>query len=175
MTSSTKEVWRDIPGYEGRYQASNLGRIRSVDRRVNICHGATRLMKGRVLRPAGQKSDPHLRVVLGHGAPGSLVHRLVAETFLGPCPDGQEVRHLDGNPLNNCLENLAYGTRRENILDVYRIGRPWRTLTTEQVLDIRRRLDAGEHGADIARAYGVGDACISAIKHGRSYAWLKDA
>lgn len=175
MTSSINEVWRDIPGHEGRYQASNLGRIRSLDRRVNICHGATRLMRGRVLRPAGQKSDPHLRVTLSHGGHGVLVHRLVAAAFLGPCPEGQEVRHLDGNPLNNHVENLAYGTRRENILDVYEVGKAWRKLTAEQVQDIRRRLDAGERGADIARAYGVGDACISAIKHGRSYAWLKDA
>ena len=174
MTSSANEEWRDIPGYEGRYQASNLGRIRSVARRVNICHGATRLMRGRVLRPAGQKRDPHLRVTLKHGGYGVLVHRLVAETFLGPCPEGQEVRHLDGDPLNNRVENLAYGTRRENIIDVYRIGRPWRTLTIADVVDIRRRLQEGERGVDLAREYGVGQACISAIKHGRTYAWLKN-
>lgn len=133
-------------------------------------------MKGRVLRPAGQKRDPHLRVVLGHKASGSLVHKLVALAFLGPCPDGQEVRHLDGDPLNNRVDNLEYGSRTENILDVYRIGRPWRTLTVVDVIDIRRRLQEGERGVDLAREYGVGQACISSIKHGRTYAWLtKDA
>lgn len=121
--TSCKEEWRDIPGYEGKYQASNLGRIRSLDRRVPCCHGATRLVQGRVLKPAGSKRDPHLYVVLGHGASGSLVHKLVALTFLGPRPAGYDVRHLDGNPLNNRADNLAYGTRTENILDVYRLGR----------------------------------------------------
>lgn len=168
-----REEWRDIPGYEGKYQASSLGNIRSLDRRVNIFGGHTRLMRGRVLKPAGQRKDPHLRVVLGHGAPGSCVHTLVALTFLGPRPEGQEVRHLDGNPLNNRVENLAYGTRTENILDVYRQGKAWRTLTAEQVLEIRERLAAGEKGSTLAKEYGVGQGCISAIKHGRSYSWLK--
>lgn len=173
MTSST-EVWKDIPGYEGRYQASNLGQIRSLDQLVRCGTGGKgiRLRKGRVLRPAGQQSDPHLRVTLGHKAPGTLVHVLVAATFLGPRPDGCDVRHLDGDPLNNRADNLAYGTRTENILDVYHIGRAWRKLTAADVLSIRDRLAAGEKGRNLAKEYGVGEACISAIKMGRTYAWL---
>lgn len=168
------EVWKDIPGYEGKYQASDLGRIRSLNRRVNIGGGHTRLMKGRVLRPAASKKyDPHLTVVLGHGENGSSVHRLVAAAFLGPCPKGQEVRHLDGNPQNNHISNLAYGTRTENICDVMRIGKAWRTLTTNDVQDIRQRIARGEKGADIARFYKVSQGCISAIKKGRTYGWLK--
>lgn len=167
------EIWRDVPGYEGRYQASDLGRIRSLDRRVNIAHGSTRLMRGRVLRPACQKNDPHLTVVLGHGKAASSVHRLVALAFLGPCPEGQEVRHLDGNPQNNRADNLAYGTRAQNILDVYQTGRPWRALTTDQVRDIRQRLQAGERGSSLAKEYGVSEGSISAIKTGRSFSWLK--
>lgn len=174
MTSSD-EIWRDIPGYEGRYQASTLGRIRSLDRYVRCSTGGVgiRLHKGRILRPAGQSSDPHLRVVLGKKAPSSLVHVLVATTFLGPRPAGCDVRHLDGDPLNNRVDNLAYGSRTENIQDVYRIGRPWKTLTVEQVRDIRRRLAAGEKGRVLAREYGVSEACISAIETGRRYSWLK--
>lgn len=129
-------------------------------------------MKGRVLRPAGKKRDPHLTVVLGHKAGGSMVHTLVARTFLGPRPPGQDVRHLDGNPCNNRVDNLAYGTRTENILDVYRIGGSWRALSVDQVQDIRRRLWEGERGTDLAREFGVGQACISAIKHRRTYSWL---
>lgn len=171
--TSWAEVWKDIPGYEGRYQASNLGRIRSLDRRVSIGNGATRLMRGRVLRPAGQKTDPHLRVVLGHGAPGALVHRLVALTFLGSCPEGQEVRHLDGNPLNNRVDNLAYGTRTENILDVFRIGKTWRgSVTVEQVREIRQRLADGQSAASIARDMAVSPASVYGIKQGRHYQWL---
>ena len=168
------EVWKDIPGYEGRYQASNLGRIRSLDRRVPCCRGATRLVRGRVLKSAGQKTDPHLRVVLGHGAAGVLVHRLVALTFQGPCPQGQEVRHLDGDPLNNCADNLAYGTRTENILDVYRIGRSWRgSATIEQAYEIRKRLNDGQRAIDIARDMAVSPASVYGIKEGRTFKWLE--
>ncbi len=175
MISLANEIWRDIPGYEGRYQASNLGRIRGLDRYVRCGTNGrgTRLIKGRALHPAGQQSDPHLRVVLGKGANGTLVHVHVAAAFLGPRPDGCDVRHLDGNPLNNRVDNLAYGSRTENILDVYRIGRPWRALTVDQVRDIRLRLSAGEKGRALAKEYGVGEACISAIKTGRTYSWLK--
>ena len=149
MTSCANvERWQDIPGYGGRYQASDLGRIRSVDHHVRVGHGATRLMRGRVLRPAGSRRDPHLYVTLGHGASGSPVHYLVALTFLGP--------------------------RTENILDVYRVGRAWRKLTAAQALEIRRRLISGERGADLAREYGVTPSSISAIKTGRYYGWLKE-
>lgn len=169
------EIWKDIPGYEGRYQASDMGRIRSVDRFVSCGQGGrgSRLVRGRVLRPAGQKTDPHLRVTLGHKANGTPVHTLVALTFLGPRPHGADIRHLDGDPLNNSASNLEYGSRTDNILDVYRIGRPWRTLTVTDVQDIRARLESGEKGAHIAKRYGVTESCVSAIKGGRSYSWLK--
>ena len=172
MTSWRDEEWRDIPGYEGRYQVSNMGNVRSLDRRVNVCHGATRLMKGRVLKPADSKHNPHLYVQLGHKQAGSPVHQLVALAFLGPRPEGLDVRHLDGDPRNNRADNLAYGTRTENILDVYRIGRAWRKLTVEQVHDIRARLQSGEKGRDLAKAYGVSETHISDIKTGRCYSWL---
>lgn len=166
------EVWKDIPGYEGKYQASDQGRIRSIDRYVKCARGANRLMRGRVLKPAASKYDPHLSVVLGKGKPGSAVHKLVALAFLGPRPKGQDIRHLDGNPKNNSLENLAYGTRAENIYDVTRIGKAWRKLTADNVKDIRSRIALGEKGSAIARLYGVSQGSISAIKHGRSFQWL---
>lgn len=175
MTTSwdNKEVWKDVPGYEGKYQVSNFGRVRSLTRRVPCAHGATRLVRGRVLKPACTKHNPHLYVMLGHKAHGSPIHQLVASAFLGPQPKGQDVRHLDGDPQNNCIDNLAYGTRTDNILDVYRVGKAWRRLTIDDVLNIRDRIKAGEKLTDIAGTFGVGVGCISSIKHRRTYAWLR--
>lgn len=171
-SSEAEEIWKDIPGYEGRYQASTLGRIRSLDRRVKCAHGATRLVNGRILKPAASRNDPHLYVVLGHGAVGSPVHQLVARAFHGPRPKGQEVRHLDGDPQNNRADNLSYGTRTENLLDIYRTGgaRPG-GLNASQALDIFRRLQKGERGVDLAKEYNVSTSCISAIKKRRTFAW----
>lgn len=81
------------------------------------------------------------------------------------------MRHLDGDPSNNSVDNLAYGTRAENILDVYRIGKPWRKLTAEQARCIKAKLLAGSSGASLAREYGVSESTISAIKLGRTFAW----
>ena len=172
------EVWKDIPGYEGRYQASTDGQIRSVDRTVYSKNWYTgkqfaRRIKGRVLRPGRYCKSGHLSVVLGHGAVGSPVHQLVARTFLGLPQDNQEVRHKNGNPADNRLENLEYGTRTENILDVFYQGKAWRKLTIEDVEAIRFGLTVGIKGAELARMYKVSQQTISQIKLGRSFSWLR--
>ena len=117
------ENWKDIPGYEGRYQVSDLGRVRSVAHRVRlVCHGVetTRLSPGRVLRP-GPTNSGHLSVALGKGN-SKGVHTLVALAFLGPRPAKHEVLHLDHNPANNTVGNLKYGTRSENVAMDYQVG-----------------------------------------------------
>ena len=172
------EIWKDIPGYEGRYQASTEGRIRSVDRIVYSRSRTTRLpfarqLKGQILRPGKFCKTGHLSVVLGHKAKGSPVHQLVMKTFVGEPQPGQEVRHKNGDPTDNRLANLEYGTRTENILDVYRLGKAWRTLTIDDVREIRKRIDAGERNVDIAKDYNVSDRAICGIRHGRCYSWLE--
>jgi hypothetical protein len=165
------EIWKDIPGYEGAYQASTLGKIKSLDRTITQKSRCGRLfnrnIKGRILRPASNKYNPHLYVVLGHGANGSPVHQLVARTFLGPCPDAEEVRHIDGNARNNCIFNLCYGPRTENILDVYRQNKRWRKLSLKEIKEIQKRVLNGEIGTSLAREYNVSTTTVSRIKLGR--------
>lgn len=77
------------------------------------------------------------------------------------------MRHLDGDATNNQVENLCYGSRTENILDVYRQGRAWRKLTLDDIRDIFLRVNKGETGASLAREYGVSQNTVSRIKLGR--------
>lgn len=121
------ERWRDIPGYEGRYQASTEGRVRSLPRSVVAKSDRwggpplTRTYRGRLLRP-GAKSCGHVTVAIGKGN-SMQVHQLVLSTFVGPKPAGLEVLHgPDHNPANNRLVNLRYGTRSENLKDDYARG-----------------------------------------------------
>ena len=117
MTETTpSERWLPIPGYEGFYEASDLGRIRTLPR--SFRKSAVRVLKPAVM-PAG-----HLQVALSvNGQQKSFcVHRLVAITFLGAPPPGHEVCHDDGNPANNVLSNLRWGTRGDNIRDSVRHG-----------------------------------------------------
>lgn len=137
--------WRDIPGYGG-YQASSDGRVRSVDRMVTYApswkapNGYTRLKRGVVLRPAAHhspgNSSGHLMVMAGRGKHLS-VHVAVALAFHGlPPTDEYEVLHNDGDPSNNEVLNLRWGTRSENNKDVTRHGR--RKLTLAEADEVRK-------------------------------------
>lgn len=166
MTSSTKEVWRDIPGYEGRYQASNLGRIRSVD------HYVTRFFPGKILKPRIRKEGYWTVPISGAGPKN--VHRLVALAFHGePAEPGLQVRHLDGDRLNARADNLAWGTQSENEMDKYRYNGKHGKLRPEDVKEIRRRVnDQGERVQDVAKDYGVNVETIRQAAKGVTFSWL---
>lgn len=170
------EIWKDIPGYEGKYQASTLGRIRSLDRYITqIGRGGNpfmRRIRGRVLRPGRYCKTGHLSVVLGKGTPGKPVHQLVMQTFVGPQGKGVDVRHLNGDPTDNRLENLKYGTRHENILDVYAQGGAWRTLTENQAREVRARLKNSCSCGEIAKRMHIGIHVVYGIKQGRTFQWM---
>jgi hypothetical protein len=92
-----EETWKDIPGLDGRYQASNLGRIRSV----------------KILKPRITSGTGYLCVTVT-GQKKIATHALVARTYLGPCPPGKEVNHINSNRQDPRPENLEYVTRSEN-------------------------------------------------------------
>lgn len=99
-----------MPDWEGCYEVSNLGRVYSVKR-----HGSC---TGRMMTP-GWHPYGYPFVWLKHGdrRRKGYVHRLILAAFVGPCPEGMQVRHLDGDPANCTLGNLAYGTKSENERD----------------------------------------------------------
>lgn len=168
------EIFIDIPGYEGAYQASSLGNIKSVSRYVSGKGGGQYLISEKMLKPTPCDKHGHVNVGLWSGGKriNRKVHALVALAFLGPRPENALIRHLDGNPLNNAVENLSYGSRYENVMDVYRIGKAWKKLTTDDVLSIRALLEKGLKQQEIAYRFNVSPAMISAIHKGKAYAWL---
>ena len=108
------EVWRDIKGFEGVYQVSNLGRVKSLDRYVE-CDDSIRHYKGRLMKP-NKKKNGYLQVNLRRRETNKkyLVHRLVASAFL-PNPDSlKTVNHKDENKENNCVDNLEWCTVEYN-------------------------------------------------------------
>lgn len=113
------EKWLDIPGYEGKYQASTLGRIRSLDRVIIRSHGERLPIKGRILKP---RIDSWGRQCVEVCGTNKRVHRLVALTFI-PNPDNKpQINHIDSNPSNNKIDNLEWCTRSENMLHAFRFG-----------------------------------------------------
>lgn len=113
------EKWLPVVGWEGQYEVSDQGRVRSIDRESTDGRGRTRRLQGVVLRPSSTGRYPH--VELG-GRTTAKVHILVAEAFIGPRSPGIEVRHRDDDPANNVLSNLVYGSKSDNMRDVVRNG-----------------------------------------------------
>jgi hypothetical protein len=109
---------------------------------------------------------------------GFHVHRLVLETFVGPCPDGMQTRHLDGNPSNNLVSNLAWGTALENCKDRIRHGNQFKIpprrgeqnntskLTEQHVLTI---LTSPETGRALAAKMNVTDTAVSLVRTGKTW------
>jgi hypothetical protein len=152
------EEWRAIPGFEGRYEVSDHGRVRSLDREAHFTYSdgtpSWRRAKGQLLRP-GLTSAKYLSVMLGRKT--HLVHRIVALTFIGPCPKGKEVCHNDGNRTNNRAINLRYDTRRENVADTIRQGKKPKNFRLRpcQELLVAVRYRAGERSHDLAKEFCI--------------------
>jgi hypothetical protein len=167
------ERWLPVPGYEGFYEVSDHGRVRSIRHMTRAGWRG-----GRPLKPFPD-SDGYLRVNLSrHGVIAGLrpVHGLVLLAFTGPVPAGQQARHGTGGKLDNRLVNLCYGTPLENSDDKRRDGtmacgerQGNSRFTQADVEDMRRRYAAGETQAAIARDYGTRQAVISVIV--RSEGW----
>lgn len=124
-THTQVEEWRDIPGYQGIYEVSDHGRVRSLDRTVAYSNGQVRRYKGKVLALTPNARTGHLMVGLSkNGKPSThYVHQLVAFAFLGPRPDGMVVRHIDDDVNNNHIANFQFGTQSQNMHDAVTNGR----------------------------------------------------
>lgn len=111
------ETWKPIPKWEGYYEVSDRGQVRSLNRVIETKTGPQR-KRGKILAPSPDKYG-YPRVSLFRNGTGESrrVHQLVLEAFVGPCPEGMESLHRDDNPANNRLENLRWGSRSENTFD----------------------------------------------------------
>ena len=168
-THAQIEEWRPVVGYEGSYEVSAHGRVRSVDRTVEFKNGVRRSFHGRAIKPQPTKGG-HLRVTLclGDSRRKTRVHRLVLEAFVGPCPEGMEGCHNDGNPQNNHVDNLRWDTRGNNCLDTVKHGR--------NPMTIRNRCPRGHdlsapnlRASHAKRGYRTCLACDRAKAYARKY------
>lgn len=117
------EQWLPVVGYEGLYEVSSAGRIRGCRRVVGAANGKTKVIKSKLMKLTEQPSG-HLTLNLykDRHKVGRLVHRLALEAFVGSQPDGHEGCHRNGDPADNSLANLYWGTRSENVLDSIQHG-----------------------------------------------------
>lgn len=168
------EIWKAIPGWEGFYSVSNIGRLRSEARSIVRRDGHPKSYKTRIMRPCASKGYYLLSLYKNGRGKRFFVHQLVLMAFVGPCPEGMECRHLNGSPGDNRLENLAWGTPKENGGDRIRHGTSKNQgglvkLTLDDVREIRRRAALGEKPLKLSAAFDIHVSVIRGIVYGRTH------
>lgn len=139
------EQWKDLVGYPGLYKISDQGNVWSERRQRMLS-----------TKPNKHRGYAEFCVVANGKQRTMSVHQEVMRAFVGSLPAGHQVRHLDGNPLNNNLNNLAYGTPKENSAD--RRGGDYKgvkLLSNTETDEIKLRASQGHRPKDIAYDFGI--------------------
>lgn len=161
----TKEQWKPVVGYEKYYEVSNTGKVK-------------RIQTGRILKPRISNGYFLVDLRVNGGRKYHRIHRLVACSFISiPPTEKHEIRHFDGDKQNNNLDNLSWGTRRDNESDKIRHNKTNRgqrngrsKLTLDQVAEIRKLLLQGNLlQKQIAKMFNITRMTISDIKGKRSW------
>ena len=172
-----QEIWKDIQGYEGFYQISNFGRVKSLG---GICGTCKRKEKIRALH---HTKDGYVKVRLLRNSNDKTyrVHRLVAEAFI-PNPNGYDtVNHIDGNKDNNCVDNLEWCDRNKQMQHAYKLGlkQPVHTnrkLSDDDIRYIRKnyKWQSQEFGTvALSKKFGVTNKVIGDVVRGIHYKNVK--
>jgi hypothetical protein len=161
-------MWLSIPGYEGWYEVSHGGQVRSVDREVLFVDGRRRKYEGTQMAQYEDGAGYKKVTLKKNGAWDRVhVHILVALAFHGPRPAGHQVRHYDGDHQNNHAPNLLYGTSKENHADTKRHGRARRHRKfSDHVVEAIKKARGRVSGRELSRRYGVSPAHVCNIQLG---------
>ncbi len=171
-------VWKDIPGYEGYYQVSTGGRVKSVDREVIGIDGKTYKYRGKVLKQRlNHKGYPDVNLSKDRNYKTITTHILVAKTFINNPENKPQVNHIDADKTNNNVNNLEWVTNKENMIHASKKGllnnkhenNPNAILNIKEVLEITYLLKRNVPIKKIANKYKVSIHCIYDIKRGKRW------
>lgn len=170
------EKWLPVTGYEGLYEVSDCGRVRGLDKN----RGKIGRIRGKILKQGTfQKGHKHVKLCKDGHQKTTSVHRIVLSAFIGPCPDGMECCHNDGNPANNHINNLRWDTRSNNQYDALLHGTKQKgeevyssKLNEDAVRDIRENYKKflAPH---FSKKYGVSQNVIYRVKNFKGWKHVK--
>jgi hypothetical protein len=168
------QEWRPVVGYEGKYEISSLGNVRTLSYNGT---GRVQLMRQHIRR-----GYPSVELQHGSEKKQHTVHSLVAAAFIGARPDGCDVNHISGIKTDNSVRNLEYCTKSQNQKHSFRIGlqsnkgerHSQHKLSDLTVIEIRNRVIAGETQAALGREYGIDQSQVSRIARGLAWSHLNN-
>jgi len=179
--------WIDIKDFEGIYQITRCGKVRSLDKIVNCYPDTKRIVKGKILKAMlGKNGYYYFQLSDEHNKrTNKYLHRLLCIAFIWNPINYPSVNHKDGNKTNNNLDNLEWCTQKQNMRHGYSTGLiPKKVnpkgekgiaakLTDNQVKEIKKRLNIGDRIIDIAADYPIKEGAIGEIKAGRSWGHIQ--
>lgn len=176
-----EEIWKEVPAYEGRYQASTLGRIKSMDRTVSF-KNTTSNRKGKILKLSSSRGYSTVKLYdAKFESHHLLAHRVIAKTFI-PNPENKpHINHINGIKHDNRVENLEWVTHSENLLHSYATGlnsprkgeaNSFAKLTNEDVLNIRK-IGHSQTYAKTGLEFNISYTVVSKIVRGLAWAHVE--
>ena len=165
------EIYKDIKDYEGCFQISNLGNIRSLDRYIKHYRGGLKFQKGRDNKSMRMTTMGYWRTTLKMGGVNKtfFIHQLVANAFLDKPSDHLIINHIDGIKTNNRIDNLEWTTHSGNVQHAVKLRLIKTKLTDEQALKIKY---SNGTTRGLGKEYGVSSGIIWRIKNGLAYKHL---
>jgi hypothetical protein len=163
------EEWRDIPGWEGLYQASSLGNIRSLERTIDHGRGKRKLRSVVLAQDCSCARYRQVKLTSGPRRQTRTVHSLVCAAFHGDRPDEMVAAHLDGDGANNAASNLKWVTQMENVRHskIHGTFSDWRTQPGTKLDGNARNYIRRVKSIDavLARLFGVSPSLIHRIRN----------
>ena len=183
ISNLMKEEWREIKGYEGYYEVSNIGNIRSIERYVNSKNKSIAFKKAKSIKSSKRGDYISVKLSRENEEKTFSVHRLVALMFI-PNPENKlEVNHIDGNKLNNFFSNLEWCTRSENEIHSYKNGlqsgrkgskHHFTNLKEDDIIQMFLDLNKGLTRKEISIKYGLSYSNTCKILKGRTWGHIAD-
>jgi hypothetical protein len=173
-----EEIWKDITGYEGMYQVSSMGRVKSIDRIVFRSRNGNTKVNDLIMKQGNGHSGYKLITLHKNGKPKTFrINRIVAIHFIDNPENKTDVNHKDGIKSNNSVSNLEWNTGKENISHAHktglRNGNHRKKLTKDQVLYIKANYVRLKVTVPyFAKLFGVSESCIRHIVSGVNWNYL---
>jgi hypothetical protein len=177
---SNNETWKPVSGYDGYYEVSSNGRVRSLDRIID--HPLVQVRHGKMLKQTPNHKG-YMRVSLNKNGnkKQEFVHKLVAQSFIYNIKRNPQINHIDGNKLNNNVENLEWCTNKENCQHAakLKLRSPIKgsshhntVLSEEQVIDLKQKRKEGWSYLRLMSFFNITKNNVASICTGRTWKHL---